>query len=464
MIDIKEHIFRAYDVRGQEQKGELTPELFELLGRAYGSHCIRENFSDTVVVGYDSRESSRAFATALIQGLVTTGCKVINLGMVVTPMMYWAQHRFNIPAGVMITASHNPIGWNGAKFAAGLSQSFGGENLKSLYTMIQNNDFIEKSGGAVEDKDITEIYIQDLLSKAKIQKKQKVLVNTGNGTAGMVVPQLLKAAGCEVVEMHTEIDSSYPNYMPNPIAQDMIRSTEHAVQSSDVDFALMFDGDGDRVGLVDNQGRAISPDYFLIFLLQKILEEKPGATIVYDVSCTRAIQDEIDRLGGKGVMSPIGHTHIKDAIQKNSAALGGEASGHISFAHGYYGFDDGVFTGLKLAEHFSKYTEPVSDLEKQLPQYITSPRWIFPFADSEKFELVERVAKRFQEQGHTTQTLDGVRVQFDYGFGLFRASNTSGSIVMRFEAKTQEQLQEIEDMFKQHIQACGGVAENWEMG
>ena len=464
MLNINKDIFRAYDVRGQEQKGELTTELFELLGRAYGSHCLRENIAQTIVVGYDSRESSHKFAKTLIQGLVSTGCEVIDLGMVVTPMMYWAQHYFNTKGGVMITASHNPVGWNGAKFASGLSQTLGGDNLKKLYTIIQDNDFLEQTGGTVREHNILDEHIQDLATKARVVQKQKVLVNTGNGTAGLVVSKILKAAGCEVVELHTEIDSSYPHYMPNPIAQEMIQDTEQAVQNNNVDFALMFDGDGDRVGLVDGDGRTISPDYFFIFLLRRVLQEKPGATIVYDVSCTQAIQDEIDRLGGKGVMCAVGHTNVKDAIKKHNAALGGESSGHIAFAHGYYGFDDGVFTGLKLAEYFSDYKESVSDLEKQLPHYVTSPRWSFSASEKEKFEIVQKVADALKQQGYDTQTLDGVRVQFENGFGLMRASNTSGSIVMRFEAKTQEQLQEIENIFKQHLQNIGGVAENWEIG
>ena len=464
MTNINQNIFRAYDVRGQEQKGELTPELFELLGKAYGSYCVRGNIAQTVVVGYDSRESSCAFAQALIPGILSAGCKVINLGMVVTPMMYWAQHRFNTNGGVMITASHNPLGWNGAKFAMGLSQTLGGDDLKSLYAIIKNNDFVEGKKGTAQQHDILNDYIQDLLGKVAIQKKQKVLVNTGNGTAGLVMPKLLKTAGCEVVELHTDINSSYPHYMPNPIAPEMIQDTEQAVQNSDVDFALMLDGDGDRIGLINNKGRAIAPDYFFIFLLQKMLQQKPGATIVYDVSCTQAIQDEINRLGGKGVACKIGHTNVKDAIKKNNATLGGEASGHIAFARGYYGFDDGVFTGLKLVEYFSERTEPVSDLEQQLPQYITSPRLSFPADDSEKFNLVQKVTEKFQEQGYATQTLDGVRVQFDYGFGLMRASNTSNSIMMRFEAKTQKQLQEIEDMFTQQLKSVGGVAEKQEIG
>ena len=464
MINIKEHIFRAYDLRGQEQKGELTPELFELLGRVYGSYCMREHPGDEVVVGYDSRESSRRFALALIQGLVYVGCKVVNIGMVTTPMMYWAQHHFNTKVGVMITASHNPIGWNGAKFASGLSQTLGGDNLKKLYTAIQNSDFVKQTGGEVQERNILDEYIQDLASRIQIQNPQKVLVNTGNGTAGLVMPKLLNKIGCEIVEMHTDIDSSYPHYMPNPIAVEMIKDTEQAVQNSDVDLALMLDGDGDRIGLVSNKGQSVLPDYFFVFLLRKILENNPGATIVYDVSCTQAIQDEIDRLGGKGVMCPVGHINVKSAIKEHKAALGGESSGHKAFADGYYGFDDGAFAGLKLVEYFSQYQQPVSDLVDNLPQYVTSPRWLCPVSDKEKFEIVPKLAHKFKEQGYDVREVDGARVQFENGFGLVRASNTSGSLMMRFEARTQEQLQETEDMFRQKLKECGVVVENWDIG
>ena len=456
MAFIAQEIFQPNDIRGPN----IRAESFQLLGLAYGTYCMDKNITQ-VVVGHDSRASSAEFAQSTIQGLIRAGCKVIDLGMVTTPMMYWAQYYFKTKGGFMVTASHSPVDWNGAKIMSGFSQSLYKEHLFALYTMITTDQFKEQPGGSVRKETIQDHYIQDLVNRVHIQNKPKILINTGNGTAGLLTKQLFQQAGCEVVEMHAQIDDTYPHYMPNPIAQDMIQDTEREARNQRVDCALMFDGDGDRVGMIDETGRNITPDYLLIFLVQQLFESQRSGVVVYDILCSKALEESIKKLGGTPVVSKTGHSFIKQKMQDAKADLGGEASGHIFMSHGYYGFDDALYAGLKLCEYFSQQTQPVSKLVEKLPRYVTTPRIILPMSQTQKVEIIQNLATDFQQQGYSISTLDGVMVYFEHGFGLARASNTSDAIILRFEAKTQEHMRAIQDIFKKQLQQYIQIANDW---
>jgi len=463
MAQIAEHIFRAYDIRGREGEGELTEDAFELLGRAYGTYLARRGV-DTLVVGHDSRGTSSAYSAAAIKGLVATGRNVIDIGTCLTPMSYWAQFYFKTEGGMMVTASHNPVGWNGAKFSSGMAQTLGGDALHELYEMIVNEDFLQQEGGSVKQEDIKEAYFEDILGRVKIAKGFKLVVSTGNGTAGLFAPELIRRTGCEVVELNTNVDPTYPNYTPNPAEKEMMEDTGRMVRESGADFALAFDGDGDRVGIVDENGETISPDRFFIFLVRLLLAEKPGAIIVFDVTSTQAIAEETTKLGGNPIIAPTGHTKIKAKMEEVGADMAGEASGHMFFAHNYYGFDDASYAALKLLEFFASSDKKISELVATLPQYYAGPRWYAEAGDDVKFDIVVKLVAQFKDEGYTVVDVDGARVIFEDGWGLVRASNTIPALVLRFEAKSEERLQEIEQLFREKLSSFDGVGKEWKAG
>lgn len=460
MANISKNIFHAYDVRGSENGEELNKESFELLGKAYGTYCARNRIKK-VVVGYDSRSSSFDFARSLTRGLLSAGRDVINIGHVTTPMVYWAQYFFKTRAGVMVTASHNPLGQNGAKFGAGFAATLGGKDLMNLYSIIIKDDFHMARSGNVMKQSIASQYIKDICSRISIEKKQKVLLNTGSGVGGLFAEKIFKRAGCDVISINSKIDPSFPKYMPNPVNTKMIEDTRKAVKKHKVDFAFMFDGDCDRVGVLDENGDNINPDYFYIFLIKGIARQKKKIKAVYDVTSTSAVASVVESLGGEAIIAPTGHTNIKNKMKETKADIGGESSGHMFFSHGYYGFDDGFFAGLKLAEYFS--TQHVSDMLDSLPKYYVSPRWSIGIKGADRFEIVQQITKEFKKEKYNTILVDGVRVVFEDGFGVLRASNTSNSIVVRCEAKTQSRLIEIESLFKEKINKFDEYIQGWRI-
>jgi phosphomannomutase/phosphoglucomutase len=463
MAHIAEHIFRAYDIRGRESQDELNEESLELIGRAYGTYLARKGV-ESVVVGHDSRATSDAFSRAAIRGLLMSGRKVLDLGTCLTPMMYWAQYHFKTEGGFMITASHNPVGWNGAKCASGYSQVLGGEELKKLYQMVRDEDFESHEGSSVEEVDIKEEYFIDLLSRVNVRKKFRMVVNTGNGTAGLFAPELLRRTHGEVIERNTTVDPTYPNYTPNPAETEMMEDTGRVVLERGADFGVAFDGDGDRVGIVDEKGETVSPDRLLIFLAKLLLKEKEGATVVYDVTSTQAIDEAVTQDGGKAVMSATGHSNMKATMAKVGADLGGEASGHMFFTHGYYGFDDASYAALKLVEFFSQQDVAISELVATLPQYVATPRYYVEATDEAKFDVVKELTQQFKDEGYEVADMDGARVSFEGGWGIVRASNTTPALVVRCEAKTEERLDEILQIFKDKLSAFEGVGGEWKAG
>ena len=463
-MHINKSIFRQYDIRGREGE-ELNPKIFELIGKAYGTYLVRKSIKNAVV-GRDIRSTSQGFQEALTKGILSTGVSVVNLGVVLTPMMYWAQYFFKTKGGVMVTASHNPAQWNGAKLANGYSDTMGHKNgLEEIYEMIVNNDFISKSFAKEIQKNIKEEYFEDLLKRVNILKRFKVVVNSGNGTAGLFAPELLRNAGCEVIEHLSKPDPTFPAYTPNPSNLEMVQDTAKEVIKNKADFGFAFDGDGDRLGLVGEKGNIIWPDQYLIFLTRKLLKEKPGSKIIFDVKSSQALQDDIRKNGGVPIMAPTGHSNIKKTMRDESAQLGGELSGHIFIKYNYYGFDDALFAALSLLEYFSTQNKTISELLATIPKYASSPGYLVSVADDKKFKVVEEIKKEFESEGYEVIDIDGARVKFLdlQGFGLVRASNTSPNLTLRFEAKTRENLEKIENVFREKLKARN-IKEEWKTG
>ena len=348
---LKKTMFREYDLRGRETEDELNDSSMYFVGRGFGTFLRKKNIK-TSVVGHDARGTSESFHASVIKGLTECGINVIDIGTVTTPMSYWAQYYLKVKGLVTVTASHNPAGWNGVKLGSDFSYTLLTKELQELYGIIAKEEFINGEG-SVKKANIKDPYMEDLLSKAKITKKFKILVNTGNGTAGLIEPEILKRTGCEVVEHFTNVDPAYPNYTPNPDGLAMMQDTGKQTVANRCDLGLAFDGDGDRLGLVDEKGNTIWPDRYIILLSRLVLSKHPKAKIVFDVKVSEALPEDILEHGGIPIMWKTGHSYIKSKLREEKAAMAGEMSGHIFFVDDFYGVDDATFAALKLLEYLS---------------------------------------------------------------------------------------------------------------
>jgi len=460
-MELNKSIFRKNDIRGRVDNGELSEELYELLGKAYGTFLLENKVATKAVVGRDNRETSEKFAQAFIEGVLSTGVDVIDLGIALSPMVYWSQFSFDTGGSAMVTASHNSKEWNGLKISSGVGGVLSGEDL---YKVVERSSF--KQGiGQLTHNSVKEEYIKDLVSRINIEKELKVVVNTGNGTAGFIVPDLMRAAGVEVVEHNTKSDPSFPNYTPNPKDPQMVEDTGKMVLKNKANFGLAFDADGDRLGLTDENGEFVPPDLCLIFLARDILKNKPASSIVCDVLCSQAVKDEVEALGGVLYTSPIGYFPIKQKMLESDAELAGEISGHIYYKYNYYGFDDACFAALNLIQYFSNQEKSVSQLVAELPKYESSPAYYINVGDSNKEQIVKSIIEEFKKQGLEILDIDGGKIIFPKykGWGLIRQSNTSPSIVLRFESKTKEGLGKIEGFFREKLERREVMGE-WRAG
>jgi len=459
---LKPSIFREYDIRGRETPDELNEQVLFLIGRGYGTFLRRRSI-DRLVVGHDSRRTSKLFHKALIEGLVSTGCEVRNLGMVTTPMMYWAQFRHQTLGGAAVTASHNPAGWNGVKLAVGYSLTTNSEQVKEIQSLIECEDFVDGKGRVI-DSPIDDEYVADLAGRVKIKGRPRVVLNTGNGTAGMIGPRLFREAGIEVCELHTRIDPSFPHYTANPSSVEMMEDTAAHVRAEKADLGVAIDADGDRLGMTDENGKTIWADLFMMPLIRELLESKPGAKIVFDVKCTAALDEDIRQHGGVPIMWKTGHSFVKEKIATDKADLGVELSGHIFIVHGYYGFDDALFAALKVIESLSQRSQKLSQFLATVPQWHSSPVYNAPCADEEKYEIAKKLTEEFKRQGYPVVDLSGARVTFDGGWGLVRPSSNLPQLVLRFEARTEDKLAEIQSFFTDVLSGYPSVGKKWETG
>lgn len=457
---LKKTMFREYDLRGRESDEELNETSVYYLGRGFGAFLKKRNLAETVV-GHDARGTSESFHKSMIKGLTESGINVTDIGTVTTPMSYWSQYFLKIKGLVMITASHNPAGWNGVKFGTDFSYTLLSDEMKELYEIILKDEFVDGEG-KITKRDIADEYIKDLISRAKISKKFKILVNTGNGTAGLFAPKLLRNAGCEIVEHFTNVDPAYPNYTPNPDGTAMMEDTGKQTTKNNCDMGFAFDGDGDRLGLVDEKGQVVWPDRYIILLSRLILSKHPGAKIVFDVKVSEALPEDIKAHKGIPIMWKTGHSHIKAKLSSEKAAMAGEMSGHIFFVDDFYGFDDSFFAALKLLEYLSKQDKPLSEIVATTPYYVSTPTIQVTTTDEDKYEIVEKLTQEFKDEEFKVIDINGARVYMDGGWGLVRASSNTPTLVLRFEAKTKEDLDKIQKVFKDKLDKFYKVSKNWD--
>ncbi len=440
-------IFREYDIRGVAGT-DLTEEDVLLIGKAAGTY-LQNHGKSFAAVGRDCRVTSESYASKIIEGLRSTGCDVLDLGVCPTPVFYFSIWHFSTGGGVMVTASHNPPEYNGFKLCLGSDSIYGREILK-LKDMIEQKDF-RRGDGSLDHADPVTPYRQYVKSNISISRKLKVGIDAGNGTAGVVAVPLLTDLGCEVHDIYCDMDGTFPNHEADPTVlanmQDLIR----LVKENKLDVGIGYDGDGDRIGVVDENGSIVYGDRLIILFAREILSRKPGSVFVSEVKCSKTMYDDIEKHGGKAIMWKTGHSLIKAKMKEENAALAGEMSGHIFFADRYLGYDDAIYSSCRLLELIADSGKPLSELLADIPKTYTTPEIRVECPDDRKFELVRKVTDYFKNS-YDVVDIDGVRVLFDDGWGLVRASNTQPALVMRFEAMSQERLDEIRKLVEDVVE------------
>ncbi len=447
-MNINPEIFRQYDIRGIVDK-DLTQETVELLGKGIGTY-FRKNHRQKVALGRDCRLSSPAFSQALTKGLLSTGCHVIDLGVIPTPLLYFTMYDKKMDAGAIITGSHNPPEYNGFKMMVG-EETLYGDTIQEIFTIIQNSDFIEEESTVQEDYNIVPEYQEYVLNTTKLEKKLKVVVDAGNGTAGVVAVPIFRKMGCEVVELYCEMDGRFPNHHPDPTLPDALEDLIQKVKETKADLGVAYDGDGDRIGVIDDRGGIIWGDVLMVLFARDILPSHPGASIISEVKASKVLYDEIEKLGGRSIMWKTGHSFIKKKIKEEKALLAGEMSGHIFFADRFFGFDDAIYSSARLLELLSRSDEKISGLLSNLPVTFHTPEIRVYASDEVKFKIVDEVKKELSEK-YPIIDIDGVRAIFPRGWGLVRASNTQEVLVLRFEGDTKKDLKNIENEVKQILE------------
>lgn len=427
---LKRTMFREYDLRGREADDELNDSSMYYIGRGFGTFLKKRNITKAIV-GHDARGTSESFHRNAIKGLTDGGIDVIDIGIVTTPMSYWAQYFLKIKGLLTVTASHNPAGWNGVKLGSDFSYTLLTDELSEVYDIISKEEFSTGSG-SIKKEDIFEQYAKDLLSRTKISKKFRILVNTGNGTAGPYITKILKDAGCDVIEHFTNVDPAYPNYTPNPDGTAMMEDTGRQTVKNNCDFGFAFDGDGDRLGLVDEKGSIIWPDRYIILLSRLILGKHPGAKIVFDVKVSEALPEDIKAHGGIPIMWKTGHSYIKAKLAQEKAAMAGEMSGHIFFVDDFYGFDDAFFASLKILEYLSTQNDKLSKIIASTPYYVSTPTIQVKTTDEDKYDIVNKLTDEFKNDNYRVVDINGARVYINDGWGLVRASSNTPTLVLRY--------------------------------
>ena len=447
-MKINAEIFRQYDIRGVVDK-DLTLETVELLGKGIGTY-FRTNDRKEVALGRDCRLSSPRFSEALSKGLLSTGCRITDLGIIPTPLLYFTMYTKNMEAGVIITGSHNPPDYNGFKMMAG-KETLYGEAIQYILKIIQDEEFVEEEESSVKKYDIILEYQDYILQNIKLEKKLKVIVDAGNGTAGVVAVPIFQKLGCEVIPLYCEMDGTFPNHHPDPTLPEALEDLIQKVKETEADLGIAYDGDGDRIGVIDDKGHIIWGDMLMVLFSRDILPSNPGAPVISEVKASKVLYDEIEKLGGRPIMWKTGHSLIKKKIKEEKALLAGEMSGHIFFADRFFGFDDAIYTSARLLELLSRSDKKISEMFSDLPQTFNTPEIRIYASDEVKFKIVEDVKKELAQK-YPVIDVDGVRAIFPTGWGLVRASNTQEALVLRFEADTEEALKAIQDEVKQVVE------------
>ena len=454
-MEVNQHIFRANDIRGVAYE-DLTEEVVIQLGKSLGSEALERGVKD-FVIGRDGRLSSPDMYEWLSGGVLSTGCNVINIGIVTSQMFYHSTFVSESASGVVITGSHNPGEYNGFKVVFN-NQSTSSEEIVSLKKRILNNDF--KTGeGLCRDEDIKESYINEIISSVKLNKQLNISIDCGNGSAGMIAKEVYERLGCNVRELYGDLDGQFPNHHPDPSKVENMLDLIKDVEENQSCVGLAFDGDADRLGVISPKGEIIYPDRQMILFANQVINESSAAKIVFDVKCSKLLPDEILKLGGEPLICKTGHTFIKQKIRETNAQLGGEMSGHIFFNDRWKGFDDGIYAGARMLEIIA--SEDAEDIFSELPNMISTPELNVPASDEGKFFLVEEFIKKTDFSNAKIIDIDGIRVEYEKGWGLLRASNTSPVLVLRFEAETEDDLNNIKTIFYENLKRIEPDIENF---
>jgi len=434
------HIFRAYDVRGRVG-ADINPDVFEQVGRAYATLIGRAG-GRTIAVGQDNRESSAELKNGFVRGVCASGLDVVDIGHSTTPILYFATAHWKLDGGANITGSHNPIEYNGVKMVHRGAAPLSEEEIQRLRTLIEGDDF-ERGGGDLTRRNPRDDYFTTVQSLVRPARRLRVVVDAGNGVAGTFAPELLRRLGCEVHEQHCESDGRFPHHLPDPEDPANVVDLQTKVLEVGADLGLAYDGDADRVGVIDERGQRHEADLILVLLARDLLARRPGSKIVFDVKSSQSLVDDIVKHGGVPVMWKTGHSHLKRKMRDDGILLGGEVSGHMFFAENYYGVDDGILASCKIVEIAARTSEPLSRLFASVPHLHATPELKAPCPDGEKFHVIEELARDLKQRFHTID-IDGARVLFPHGgWGLVRASNTNPYLTLRFEAATERQIEEM---------------------
>lgn len=449
---MNQHIFRQNDIRGLVGT-DLTEETVTILAKSIGTFFAQHGVK-TVSIAYDARESSPIFCEIFAENLNQCGLNVLKIGMLPTPLLYYSLFTEDVEAGVMITGSHNPANFNGFKLCLNKS-SLHGEQIQQIKEIALSQNFASGSG-IVAEKDITNNYLEFVKQNINLgARKLKVVVDAGNGVGGIIGAPLYKELGCEVVELFIEPDSNFPNHHPDPTIPENMQDAIKAVREHQADLAIAFDGDGDRIGVIDEKGKIIWGDELMIIFSRSILAKKPSQTFVSEVKCSQVMYDDIEKHGGTAIMARTGHSVIKAKMRETNAVLGGEMSGHIFFADRFFGFDDAIYAGARLLEILSNSNKPLSAFLNDLPKVVNTPEIRVDCDDDKKTEIVRRLTAEFKQTNEVID-IDGARILFENGWGLVRASSTQAMLILRFEANTEESLQEIQSIVETKLQTIIG--------
>jgi phosphomannomutase/phosphoglucomutase len=433
-------IFREYDVRGVADR-DLTDDLATDLGRSFGTFLKRRN-QKRIIVGRDCRLSSPRLHKALTRGLLETGLELIDIGVGPTPMMYFSVFHLDTDGGVQITGSHNPPQDNGFKLMSGKG-TLAGDEVRELRTLIERRDFSLSSGGKIEEWNPLETYAGYMRGNIRLaHTKVRFAIDAGNGAGGPAALAAFKAVGLEPVEMYCEMDGAFPNHHPDPSLPENVQELVERVKNDGLELGIAYDGDADRIGVVDNKGNIVFGDRLMILLSRQILKRHPGAAILGEVKCSQTMYDDIAKHGGRPIVWKTGHSLIKKKMKEENALLAGEMSGHVFFADRYFGFDDAIYASLRLLEIIAESKKPLDELLADVPETHSTPELRVDCADEVKFDVVRKVLEHYRPT-HDILDVDGARISFEGGWGLVRASNTQPALVLRFEAATQARLQEI---------------------
>jgi phosphomannomutase / phosphoglucomutase len=442
------NIFREYDIRGVVEK-DLTPEVVIDVGRAFATEMVQAGYK-RLSLGRDGRLSSPKLHDSLVQGLLSTGVEILDIGICPTPLLYFSLFELPVQGGVMITGSHNPADFNGFKLCRGRETIYG-ESIQQIRRRIESKAFIQGKGQIKDYPDIIKHYINYLSYQFKNTAKDiKVIMDSGNGTGGQVAPDLIRQMGCQVIELYSELDGRFPNHHPDPTVPENLVDLIARVKAEQAAMGIGFDGDADRLGVVDENGEVLWGDRLLTIFARDILKRQPNATVVSEVKCSQQLFDDVAQRGGHAIMWKAGHSLIKAKMREAKAVLAGEMSGHFCFADRYYGYDDAIYAACRLIEIVAKTNQPLSRILSDLPKTYSTPEIRVDCPDEIKFKLVEKV-KQIIGGKFKMIDVDGLRIQFEDGWGLLRASNTQPVLVLRFEAKTRERLEEIQALIQDAV-------------